>query len=43
MTPVLEGLRVLELGQVSAAGTAEQIAADPRLVESYLGLGGGDY
>ena len=34
---------VLELGQVSAAGTAEQIAADPRLVESYLGLGGGDY
>ena len=34
---------VLELGRVSAAGTAEQIAADPRLVESYLGLGGGDY
>jgi len=34
---------VLELGQVSAAGTAEQIGADPRLVESYLGLGGGDY
>ena len=34
---------VLELGQVSAEGTAEQIAADPRLVESYLGLGGGDY
>ncbi len=34
---------VLELGQVSAEGTADQIAADPRLVESYLGLGGGDY
>ena len=34
---------VLELGQVSAQGTADQIAADPRLVESYLGLGGGDY
>ena len=34
---------VLELGQLSAAGTAEQIASDPRLVESYLGLGGGDY
>jgi branched-chain amino acid transport system ATP-binding protein len=34
---------VLELGRVSAAGTAQQIAADPRLVESYLGLGGGDY
>ena len=34
---------VLELGQVSAAGTAAEIAADPRLVESYLGLGGGDY
>ena len=34
---------VLELGAVSAQGTAEEIAADPRLVESYLGLGGGDY
>ncbi len=34
---------VLELGAVSAQGTADQIAADPRLVESYLGLGGGDY
>lgn len=34
---------VLELGQVNAEGTAAQIAADPRLVESYLGLGGGDY
>jgi len=34
---------VLELGQVSAQGTADEIAADPRLVESYLGLGGGDY
>jgi branched-chain amino acid transport system ATP-binding protein len=34
---------VLELGVVSAEGTAEKIASDPRLVESYLGLGGGDY
>ena len=34
---------VLELGLVSAAGTAKEIAANPRLVESYLGLGGGDY
>ena len=34
---------VLELGAVSASGTAEEISADPRLVESYLGLGGGDY
>ena len=34
---------VLELGQVSAEGEAEKIASDPRLVESYLGLGGGDY
>ena len=34
---------VLELGKVSASGAAVDIAADPRLVESYLGLGGGDY
>jgi len=34
---------VLELGVVSAEGTADKIASDPRLVESYLGLGGGDY
>ena len=34
---------VLELGQVSAEGEAEKIASDPRLVESYLGLGGRDY
>ncbi|MDE2364721.1 MAG: ABC transporter ATP-binding protein [Hyphomicrobiales bacterium] len=34
---------VLELGAVSAEGTADQISSDPRLVESYLGLGGGDY
>lgn len=34
---------VLELGAISAEGTADQISADPRLVESYLGLGGGDY
>ena len=34
---------VLELGLVSASGTAGEISADPKLVESYLGLGGGDY
>ena len=34
---------VLELGQVSAQGAPEEISANPKLVESYLGLGGGDY
>jgi branched-chain amino acid transport system ATP-binding protein len=34
---------VMELGTITAAGPAAAIAADQRLVESYLGLGGGDY
>jgi branched-chain amino acid transport system ATP-binding protein len=34
---------VMELGAITAAGPAATIAADQRLVESYLGLGGGDY
>lgn len=34
---------VLELGTVSREGTASEISADPRLVESYLGLGGQKY
>jgi len=33
----------MELGTITAAGPAAAIAADQRLVESYLGLGGGDY
>jgi branched-chain amino acid transport system ATP-binding protein len=31
---------VMELGEISAEGPAAQLAADPRIVESYLGLGG---
>jgi branched-chain amino acid transport system ATP-binding protein len=34
---------VMELGTNTAAGPAAAIAADQRLVESYLGLGGDDY
>jgi branched-chain amino acid transport system ATP-binding protein len=34
---------VMELGRVARSGPAAEIAADPALVESYLGLGGGDY
>ena len=34
---------VLELGRVTAAGTSAEIANNPRLVESYLGLGGASY
>jgi len=34
---------VMELGSISASGTAAEIAADPRLIESYLGLGGQEY
>ncbi len=30
---------VLETGEVTLAGTAQALAADPRVVESYLGLG----
>jgi branched-chain amino acid transport system ATP-binding protein len=31
---------VMELGEITAEGPASQLAADPRIVESYLGLGG---
>jgi branched-chain amino acid transport system ATP-binding protein len=31
---------VMELGEITAQGLAAQLAADPRIVESYLGLGG---
>ncbi|KAB2915289.1 MAG: ABC transporter ATP-binding protein [Hyphomicrobiaceae bacterium] len=31
---------VMELGEVTAEGPAASLAADPRIVESYLGLGG---
>ncbi|GAC1559595.1 MAG: ABC transporter ATP-binding protein [Beijerinckiaceae bacterium] len=34
---------VLELGKVTAAGSSADIMNDPRLVESYLGLGGAAY
>jgi branched-chain amino acid transport system ATP-binding protein len=31
---------VMELGEITAEGPAAELAADPRIVESYLGLGG---
>jgi branched-chain amino acid transport system ATP-binding protein len=31
---------VMELGEITAEGPASRLAADPRIVESYLGLGG---
>ena len=31
---------VMELGEITARGAAADLAADPRIVESYLGLGG---
>jgi branched-chain amino acid transport system ATP-binding protein len=31
---------VMELGEITAHGAAADLAADPRIVESYLGLGG---
>jgi len=31
---------VMELGEITADGPAARLAADPRIVESYLGLGG---
>ena len=33
---------VMELGEITAEGPASRLAADPRIVESYLGLGGAD-
>jgi branched-chain amino acid transport system ATP-binding protein len=34
---------VMELGVITTQGSPADIAADPRLVESYLGLGGNEY
>jgi len=34
---------VMELGAITTQGSPAEIARDPRLVESYLGLGGQDY
>jgi branched-chain amino acid transport system ATP-binding protein len=31
---------VMELGEITAEGPARQLATDPRIIESYLGLGG---
>jgi branched-chain amino acid transport system ATP-binding protein len=31
---------VMELGEITARGPAAELATDPRIVESYLGLGG---
>jgi branched-chain amino acid transport system ATP-binding protein len=33
---------VMELGEITAEAPASQLAADPRVVESYLGLGGAE-
>jgi branched-chain amino acid transport system ATP-binding protein len=34
---------VMELGAITTQGSPEEISTDPRLVESYLGLGGNEY
>jgi branched-chain amino acid transport system ATP-binding protein len=34
---------VMELGAITTQGSPEEISRDPRLVESYLGLGGNEY
>ena len=34
---------VMEIGRITNEGAAKEISSDPRLVESYLGLGDGDY
>jgi branched-chain amino acid transport system ATP-binding protein len=34
---------VMELGVITTQGSPDEIAQDPRLVESYLGLGGNEY
>lgn len=34
---------VMEIGRITTEGVAGEISRDPRLVESYLGLDGGDY
>jgi branched-chain amino acid transport system ATP-binding protein len=37
---VADHAHVMELGEITAQGAAAELAADPRIVESYLGLGG---
>jgi branched-chain amino acid transport system ATP-binding protein len=34
---------VMELGAITTQGSPAEISGDPRLVESYLGLGGNEY
>jgi branched-chain amino acid transport system ATP-binding protein len=34
---------VMELGAITTQGSPDEIAGDPKLVESYLGLGGNEY
>ncbi len=34
---------VMELGSITTQGSPDEIARNPRLVESYLGLGGNEY
>jgi branched-chain amino acid transport system ATP-binding protein len=34
---------VMELGAITTQGSPDEIARNPRLVESYLGLGGNEY
>lgn len=40
---IADSAYVMELGEFTASGTANDISSDPRLVESYLGLGGTEY
>ena len=40
---VAEYAYVMELGSITTQGSPDEIARNPRLVESYLGLGGNEY
>lgn len=40
---VADSAYVMELGEITASGAAKEISSDPRLIESYLGLGGTEY
>lgn len=40
---IADNAYVMELGLITAQGTASEISSNPRLVESYLGLGGTNY